>query len=543
MKREEVIWLLIFAALSAIFVLWVRRNLVEFQPVLEASTLFFQLMLAVTVIAVLRNVGGVKSFGVFGPSIIALGILQAGLFWGLVIYANIFLIVMSAALVISPLGIPSSHRIAILIIISGVTITVLELVGEFYHVRVLEAALLFPVLVTSWLADRFVQQVKEIDWIEPSKRVLGTFAITVVAVLVMSERRLVLVVTLNPETWPVLVLLNALIGLKVRFRVSEHLRFSPTIRSGASTSDIMGMNERNREIVFGHNPRSLFEHLSKDRMKRTMHQLDIPTPRSYAIIARKREIPEAMERIRGLDSFVVKPSRGFGGEGIWVVDRTGPGKDDLSVKGEQITEEDLRSHIARIVDGGFTSTWEDVAIVEEKVVTDGWMKPFYTSGVPDIRVIVFEGFPVMAMTRLPTKESEGKANLHKGAIGMGLRISDGRGMNPFWRGRGGKIVDHPDTGARLTDMKVPEWSEVLRIACLAQAASRLGYAGVDIVFDRKGPMVLEVNKRPGLEIQNTNLAGLLRRVRYVESQLPVHGFDPVEERVRLARLWDEEGWR
>ena len=126
------------------------------------------------------------------------------------------------------------------------------------------------------------------------------------------------------------------------------------------------------------------------------------------------------------------------------------------------------------------------------------------------------------MSRLPTLESDGKANLHKGAIGIGIRIRDGQGINPFWKGHGGRVVLHPDTGARLTDMKVPDWGEVLRIACLAQAASRLGYVGVDIVVDRKGPMVLEVNKRPGLEIQNTNLAGLLRRVEHVDRNLAAH---------------------
>jgi hypothetical protein len=148
----------------------------------------------------------------------------------------------------------------------------------------------------------------------------------------------------------------------------------------------------------------------------------------------------------------------------------------------------------------------------------------------------------MAMTRLPTQESEGAANLHKGAIGMGLNISEGGGVNPFWRGHGGSIEIHPDTQAVLTDMKIPNWPEVLKIACLAQGASRLGYVGVDIVLDKSGPMVLEVNKRPGLEIQNTNLSGLLKRLEFVENKISEHGYKSVEERVALSMKWDVEGW-
>ena len=39
--------------------------------------------------------------------------------------------------------------------------------------------------------------------------------------------------------------------------------------------------------------------------------------------------------------------------------------------------------------------------------------------------------------------------------------------------------------------------------------SPLGYLGVDLVVDAKlGPQVLEINVRPGLEIQNVNAMGL-----------------------------------
>ncbi|HBZ98517.1 MAG TPA: alpha-L-glutamate ligase-like protein, partial [Pseudomonas sp.] len=40
--------------------------------------------------------------------------------------------------------------------------------------------------------------------------------------------------------------------------------------------------------------------------------------------------------------------------------------------------------------------------------------------VPDIRIIVLMGYPIMAMLRLPTRQSGGKANLHQGAIGVGV---------------------------------------------------------------------------------------------------------------------------
>jgi len=543
MRKREKVWLGLFAFIAVLTVWWVRENLLIFRPILEDSTLFFQLIVASTFIAVTRNVIGIKTFGVFGPTIIAFGILRAGLIWGLVIYVDIFLVVMLTSIVLYPLGIASSHRVAILIAVTGVAITVFEVIGELFHVKVLESAILFPVLITSWLADRFVREVREVGWVPPSNRIVGTFFVTILAALIMMWEPLIDLVALNPETWLFIVLINGVIGTKVDFRLSEYVRFGSAIEKGRR-NDVLGINKRNRDYVFKHNPANLFSHLSKDRMKATMHQLDIPTPRTYIMVEDKRHLPLAAKMMIRHSSFVIKPSKGLGGEGILVVDRTGKGKASrFHAKGQEFSLDELKAHVTQIIDGGFTSDWSDVAIIEEKVVTDEAISDYFWKGVPDIRVIVFEGFPVMSMTRLPTQESDGAANLHKGAIGMGLRIEDGSGVNPFWPGHGGSIEKHPDTGAVLTTMVVPNWSRLLEIACLAQGASRLGYVGVDIVLDRKGPMVLEVNKRPGLEIQNTNLAGLLARLRFVEERLPENGFKPVSERVELARKWDRKGWR
>jgi len=45
-----------------------------------------------------------------------------------------------------------------------------------------------------------------------------------------------------------------------------------------------------------------------------------------------------------------------------------------------------------------------------------------TYGLPDIRVIAYNMVPVMAMMRIPTKESGGKANIHGGACAVGIDI-------------------------------------------------------------------------------------------------------------------------
>jgi glutathione synthase/RimK-type ligase-like ATP-grasp enzyme len=71
------------------------------------------------------------------------------------------------------------------------------------------------------------------------------------------------------------------------------------------------------------------------------------------------------------------------------------------------------------------------------------------------------------------------------------------------------IERHPDSGSRLDNRFVPQWEQVLEVSRQAQRAIPLGYVGVDVCVDRRrGPLVLEVNARPGLEIQNVRGRGL-----------------------------------
>ncbi len=543
MKKTDLIILTFFAAAVITVIIWVRSNLIFFIPFLERLPVPFEIMVGASVIAIMRNVIGVRSFGVFGPTIIALGLLRSpSLPIGLGVYINVFIIGMLVTLALYPLAMPESHRVAVLITVTGIIIAVFDLLGRAYGMTFLVTAMMFPILITSWLANRFVTMIEETDWVDSSIQLIGTFVLIVIAYYVITTRSFISFITFNPETWGIIILINVILALKVNFRLSEYFRFRPLFNFGIVSTEILSMNKRNLEYIFKHNSRSLYTHIAKDKMKISFHQLGIPTPETYAIIHNRREIKFAEKIMKTKPNFVIKPANGSGGGGILVLERKG--ENIYVAKGQEYTMEDLKKHIIQILEGQYSiEGGVDVSIIEEKVETDHALADFYWGGVPDVRIIVFEGFPVMAMTRLPTKESEGLANLHKGAIGMGLSIAEGKGIEPYWRGHGGTIERHPDTNALLLDMKIQNWQRYLELACLAQAASKLGYAGVDIVPTTKGPMVLEVNKKPGIEIQNTNLAGLLKRLEFVEKRLPEDGFKPPQERIKLSMEWDRKGWQ
>lgn len=282
---------------------------------------------------------------------------------------------------------------------------------------------------------------------------------------------------------------------------------------------ILGMNARNLEYVRPLNrPKSREIADNKLLSKRILKKNALPVPGLIAKI-RTREDLDVFDWSALPGSFALKPNRGFGGEGIIVVYGRKKNRDDAWVKanGSVITVDDLRAHIRNILDGSFSLTnTPDIAFFEERLKLLKLFKPYAYKGIPDIRVIVFNKIPIMAMLRLPTRASDGKANLQQGAIGVGIDLATGTTTTAVL----GKahIIEHvPKTRLALSGIKIPYWNEILRIAVESQNVSGLGFLGADIALDgERGPVILELNARPGLSIQVANLSGLKTRLDRVK---------------------------
>lgn len=181
---------------------------------------------------------------------------------------------------------------------------------------------------------------------------------------------------------------------------------------------------------------------------------------------------------------------------------------------------DLAYHISDILSGIYSlEGLEDRAFLEALVHPDNAFDAVTYRGVPDIRIIVYRGVPVMSMVRLPTRASDGKANLHRGAVGVGINMGNGTTLSGVYRS--GVVTHHPDTDNPVTGIQVPHWERLLLIAARAVDMINLNFLGVDLVIDRdRGPLLLELNARPGLQIQVANQAGLLKRLESVDKAPP-----------------------
>ncbi len=281
--------------------------------------------------------------------------------------------------------------------------------------------------------------------------------------------------------------------------------------------NILGLNARTQLFSYQYNkPKSKRIASSKLLTEKVLKKAGIPTPLIYKKFIKPKDILNF--DWNGLpEAFVVKPSRGLGGNGIIVIKKRSKDKTGwITTSRKKLLEEDLKLHVLDILEGAFSMhNSPDAAFIQEYVPRHKAFRKYAYRGTPDIRIIVFNKVPVMAMMRLPTKDSGGRANLHQGAIGVGVDIATGITTKSIWYGN--QIRYKPGTKRKLHGIKIPHWTDILKIAVLSQEASGLGLLGVDIVLHpTKGPMVLELNYQPGTQIQLANMAGLRKRLERVE---------------------------
>jgi alpha-L-glutamate ligase-like protein len=291
---------------------------------------------------------------------------------------------------------------------------------------------------------------------------------------------------------------------------------------------ILGINNRVGRYILRHNRRENYP-LVDDKVKTAQRAeaWGIAMPENYMIVENYGSLKNLHLKILNYDSFVIKPANGSQGNGIIVIkeiikeEKNGVTRVLCRRSNDKLMDiEEVKHHISGILSGLYSlSGQSDTAIIQSKIDKHPIFNDYSYGGIPDIRVIVFEGYPVMSMVRLPTKSSDGRANLHQGAIGAGINLADGSTNNAVIKNQ---VIDvHPDTGHKLVGLKLPFWREILELAAQCYDMVELGYLGADIVLTPdRGPILLELNARPGLGIQIANLAGLVPRLEKIRLEAP-----------------------
>ena len=267
-------------------------------------------------------------------------------------------------------------------------------------------------------------------------------------------------------------------------------------------ANVLSINNRNLGFIYPHNLRRDFP-IANDKLlcKKVLSEVGVVVPETHFSYSYFYDLKNLAQDLSGLQDFVIKPANGSGGNGIIVIVKQGDGG-WYSVGGNFYGIEDIKKHISDIIFGVFSHDMQDAAIIEQRIIQHQDMNKICDLGLADVRVILFNHQPTLAMSRIPTSESDGKANLHQGAIGLGINIESGKTQHAIKAGE--VITHHPDSQQALLDITIPYWSDAMALAIKSAETVPLKYLGVDIAISENGPVMIEINARPGIEIQNAN---------------------------------------
>jgi alpha-L-glutamate ligase-like protein len=297
---------------------------------------------------------------------------------------------------------------------------------------------------------------------------------------------------------------------------------------------IIGLNQRNGTYLLPNNNRKFYRKVDDKLVTKTLAiEMDLAVPKLYHVFHTQQDVTNILEILSSFKSFVMKPSRGSGGRGVLVI-RERRGEKFVKASGLVISAKDVERHATEILGGLFSlGGSRDVAMVEACITSHHELSKISYQGAPDVRIIMLHGYPVMAMLRVATRQSDGKANLHQGAIGIGLDLATGTSIHAIHHGQ--SVTTHPDLDTELIGITVPHWDKVIEMATRGYEMTGLGYLGADlIVDDQNGPVVIELNARPGLAIQLANATGLKHRFEKVKSQAIAHPGQSWQERIAFS---------
>ena len=298
---------------------------------------------------------------------------------------------------------------------------------------------------------------------------------------------------------------------------------------------ILWQNARNLDFIWKYNTNEAKELAdSKLKTKDFLSKKWISVSESIFVIKNHKELEET--DLNTFETpFVVKPNAGYWWKWILIIDKKDSENNFITNDWQIFNYDELNQHLNDILDGFYSLSWSrDKVIFERKIEIDHSVDLLWKYWLPDIRVIVFNSVPVLAMLRVPTANSKWKANLHAWACWVWIDIWSWR-LTYITQFK--KLIKSIPWIWDVRWIELPHWDEILSLAVKTQQVSNIWYIWCDIVLDDKvWPMILEVNIRPWLEVQVANRVPLLARLEKVKN-LKIASVE------KWVRLWkDMFGW-
>lgn len=183
------------------------------------------------VIAFLRQVVGVPTFGTFMPVLIALSFRETGLVWGFVLFGIIIAIGLFLRAYFDRLRLLVVPRLASVLTIVVLLIAVLTVVTFKMGINAGLSITLFPMIILTMMIERMALMTEEFGPKETRKSLIGSFVAATLAYVAMHGQTVTHLVFVFPELLLIILAATILLGRYNGYKLSEYMRFKKLARA------------------------------------------------------------------------------------------------------------------------------------------------------------------------------------------------------------------------------------------------------------------------------------------------------------------------
>ena len=198
---------------------------------ISKKNLFLLLMLPLggLVVALLRNVVGIRTFGVFLPVLIAFSLLQTGFVTGIALFLFLILFVGAISRPFDNMGLLHTPKLVISLTLMVLVMTVGNYLGVSFQVSWLGSLTLFPTIILTISAERFSKLIVEDGFHKATGTLFQTLMAVTLCFLLFSLKGLDAVLILFPEMLFLIISSCLVLGRYVGLRWTELIRFQPLL--------------------------------------------------------------------------------------------------------------------------------------------------------------------------------------------------------------------------------------------------------------------------------------------------------------------------
>lgn len=186
--------------------------------------------IGILIVVLMRNVIGVQTMGTFTPMLISMALVKTGFVTGLICFVAIILLGLCIRFVMSKFNLLLVPRISAVVIFVILIIHALTFLGYNFNIKVAQASVFFPIIITAWIIER-----ASITWEEDGpwnagKELFNSLLVGIIVYFIISNEYIRHVMFVFNELNLVILFIVMLLGTYTGYRLTELKRFAPLVK-------------------------------------------------------------------------------------------------------------------------------------------------------------------------------------------------------------------------------------------------------------------------------------------------------------------------